>query len=88
MVVDFRRKRHYVYWSDDHIAYTGVPFMMLGTKVLDCHHGKDRSSKLKELNKKGNLQFERLLVIWGVSFLKKSQKRYIYNIYIYIYVYI
>ena len=52
--------------------------MMLGTKVLDCHHGKDRSSKLKELNKKGNLQFERLLVIWGVSFLKKSQKRYIY----------
>ena len=26
--------------------------MMLGTKVLDCHHGKDRSIKLKELNKK------------------------------------
>ena len=26
--------------------------MMLGTKVLDCHHGKDRNIKLKELNKK------------------------------------
>ena len=26
--------------------------MMLGTKVLDCHHGKDRGIKLKELNKK------------------------------------
>ena len=52
MVVDFRKKKHYVYWSDDHIAYTGVPFMMLGTKVLDCHHGKDRNIKLKELNKR------------------------------------
>ena len=26
--------------------------MMLGTKVLDCHHGKDRNNELKELNKK------------------------------------
>ena len=26
--------------------------MMLGTKVLDCHHGKDRNVKLKELSKK------------------------------------
>ena len=26
--------------------------MMLGAKVLDCHHGKDRGIKLKELNKK------------------------------------
>ena len=26
--------------------------MILGTKVLDCHHGKDRGIKLKELNKK------------------------------------
>ena len=26
--------------------------MMLGTKVLDCHHGKDRNIKLKELNQK------------------------------------
>ena len=26
--------------------------MMLGTKVLDCHYGKDRNIKLKELNKK------------------------------------
>ena len=45
-------KRQYVYWSDDHIEYIGVPFMILGTKVLDCHHGKDRYIKLKELNKK------------------------------------
>ena len=53
MVVDFWKERHYVYWSDDHIAYTGVPLMMLGTiKSTDCHHGKDRNIKLKELNKK------------------------------------
>ena len=48
----FPKKKHDVYWSDDHIPYTGVPFMMLGTIVLDCHHGKDRNIKLKELNKK------------------------------------
>ena len=29
-----------------------VPFMVLGTKVLDLHHGKDRDIKLKELNQK------------------------------------
>ena len=34
LAVDFRKKRHYVYWSGDHIAYTGVPFMMRGTKIL------------------------------------------------------
>ena len=26
--------------------------MVLGTKVLDLHHGKDRDIKLKELNQK------------------------------------
>ena len=26
--------------------------MMLGIRLLDCHHGKDRNIKLKELNKK------------------------------------
>ena len=45
MVVDFRKKgTMYV-----------VPMIILHrvcTKILDCHHGKDRNIKLKELNKK------------------------------------
>ena len=26
--------------------------MLAGTKILDCHHGKDRNLRLKERNKK------------------------------------
>ena len=53
--------------------------MMLGTKVLDCHHGKDKNIKLKELNKKKKesgwvraSSFFLFIVLKG--FTKRSQK--------------
>ena len=35
---------------DEHqqLQYGGVPFMVLGTRVLDCHHGVDRHLKSKK----------------------------------------
>ena len=55
--------------------------MMLGTKVLDCHHGKDRNIKLKELNKKKKesgwvraLSFFFKFIV-GKGFTKRSQKQ-------------
>ena len=52
--LDFRKKRHEIYWSDEYLPFTGVPFVLVGTKILDCHHGKDRNVKLKERNKKNH----------------------------------
>ena len=52
--LDFRKKRHKIYWSDEYLPFTGVPFVLVGTKILDCHHGKDRNVKLKERNKKNH----------------------------------
>ena len=46
------KDKHRVYWSDKEIEYDGIPFMVLGTKILDCHHGKDRHAKQKEDAKK------------------------------------
>ena len=51
---DFRKKRHKIYWSNGYLPFTGVPFVLVGTKILDCHHRKDRNVRLKEHNKKKN----------------------------------
>ena len=36
-------KPHRVLWKDDYIPFSGVPFFVLGEKLLECHHGKDRN---------------------------------------------
>lgn len=47
-----------VYWQDPvsvkvgRQEYNGVPFVILGHKVLDCQFGKDRKAKAKEKKKK------------------------------------
>ena len=52
--LDFHKKRHKIYWSDEYLPFTGVSFVLVGTKILDCLHGKDRNVKLKERNKKNH----------------------------------
>jgi hypothetical protein len=32
-----------VLWKDELTEYTGVPFIFLGERLLECHHGKDRN---------------------------------------------
>ena len=34
-----------------YIPYDGIPFVIIGKKVLDCHHGRDRHVKEKEQRK-------------------------------------
>ena len=55
LYLDFTKKKHKVYWSDDIVPFTKVPFCVVGAKVLDCQHGKDRNVKLKIKNKKSVL---------------------------------
>ena len=50
--IDVTNKR--IYWQEFDIGdkitvkSDGVPFIMMGRKVYDCHFGKDRNVKLKE----------------------------------------
>ena len=45
---DYSKKTHKVFWEDTQdvkgarITFTGIPFMILGTKVYDYQHGVDR----------------------------------------------
>ena len=29
--------------QNEHIPFSGVPFFVLGEKLLECHHGRDRN---------------------------------------------
>lgn len=46
----FKPKRK-VWWEVDGKDFNGVPFMILGTKRLDCHHGQDRNANIKKIRK-------------------------------------
>ena len=35
-------------WSDGAISFSGVPFVIIGSKTLDCHFGKDRNLRIKQ----------------------------------------
>lgn len=53
--IDLKGKR--IYWHEfaieDRIIVksNGIPFVMMGRKVYDCHHGKDRNVALKHKNR-------------------------------------
>ena len=34
-------------WSDKTLPFDGSPYLVLGKKVLDCQHGKDRKEARK-----------------------------------------
>eukprot|EP00794_Sanderia_malayensis_P002202 gene2202-2507_t len=57
---DFRGSRHKVHWNNSQTPYNGVPFFILGSKYLQCQHGKDyqaakkQSRKNKKIKDQGN----------------------------------
>ena len=61
--LDICHENNKIRWSDEGRDLNGIPFTILGTKVLDCQHGKDRkaSAKMKaketKTEKKVNLLF-------------------------------
>ena len=52
LILDFSKKSHKVYWSDDIVPFSRVPFIVVEAKFLDCHHGKDRNIELKKKSAK------------------------------------
>lgn len=47
---DYRNENHRLYWEEPKevngkkIEFSGVPFYIMGSKIYDCQHGKDRNS--------------------------------------------
>ena len=35
-LIDIFKEKHKVYWSDETIAFNGIPFMALNQKAFDC----------------------------------------------------
>ena len=74
LIADPLLKGHRLLWGDyddkenkqdEHrqLQYDGVPFMILGTKTLDCHNGVDRHKK----SKKRRIEDTKKVRNWPVS---------------------
>ena len=63
LVLDICVQYHKIRWSDERRDFNGIPFIIIGTRLLDWQHGKDRKvlAKMKaketKAEKKGNLLF-------------------------------
>ena len=47
MSTDPLAQPHRVLRNDDYIPFCGVPFFVLGEKLLECYHGKDGNVEAK-----------------------------------------
>ena len=63
--IDYRKGSHRLHWEDPgefngtKLKFTGVPFYLMGCKILDCQHGKDRNAALE---KKQNQEREQVRI--------------------------
>ena len=65
-ILDIYAKKHKVLWDINGINYTGIPFMVLSQKSLDCAHGIDRKAELKKKKRtKKDTENVRCLILWG-----------------------
>ena len=51
LILDLYAKKHKVIWESEGIPYSGVPFMIVSSKTMDCHHGHDRNANAKVRHK-------------------------------------
>ena len=54
---DISKGKHRVYWENAVVPYSGVPFMVVNSRVLSCHHGKDKMLERKNKNKQLKQEF-------------------------------
>ena len=47
VITDPFAKPRKVYFKDEKIAFDGVPFSIIGSKVFECQHGPDRKKAFK-----------------------------------------
>ena len=67
LILDIYVQNHKIRWSDEGRDFDGIPFIILGTKVPDCQHGKDRkaSAKMKAKETKAEKKVNLLFVKWN-----------------------
>ena len=66
--LDFSKKKQKDYWPDTDIEFTGIPIIVVVSKVLDCHHGRDRHLKQKEISKRGKGKVCRITYKYGCCY--------------------
>ena len=68
--LDITCGKHKVYWENDLLGFSGIPFILANRRVYACHHGKDKMKTTKDKMKKKrqilmvNFPFCRLLPIF------------------------
>ena len=43
--------KHRVYWENDLLHFSGIPFIVANRRTYACHHGKDKMLKTKDKKK-------------------------------------
>ena len=61
-LIDIFKKKHEVYWSDETIAFNGIPFMILNQEAFDYQHGKDHNIIKK--NKSAESNDKKMVISW------------------------
>ena len=55
---------HKVLWKDQHIKFSGMPYFVLGEKLLERQHGKDRNLGAKRKYQEKRVNQLCLLASW------------------------
>ena len=68
-------------WSHEGRDFNGIPFIILGTKVSDCQHGKDgkSSAQMKAKKSKTEKKLNLLFVKLNLSKFQKSLRCYAHH---------
>ena len=62
LVLDIYVQNRKIRWSDKGRDFNGIPFVILGIKVLDCQHGKDTKASAKIKAKETKAEKSELIV--------------------------
>ena len=72
-ILGLNAKKKKVYWDEFALEYNnkekvekGVPFVLMGKKIFDCHHGKDRSIAMKKRAEQRRQEVNAVLCYWNV----------------------
>ena len=66
--LDFSKKKHKVCWSGKDFEFTGIPFVVVVSKVLGCHHGWNWHLKQKQPSKRRREEVRRIIYKYGCCY--------------------
>ena len=52
LIIDIYATKHKIFWQDDDISYSGIPYVVASQKCFDCQYGVDRNKEAKNERKR------------------------------------